>query len=116
MMLNDVGQTFGHANRFNRDAVGSVNFEEWSHTSVWTDSSRCIANIQKSMTGTLDHPVITEAGRKFLADLLVQLSDHQLHDLFEVARFQLRSGHSIAEWVDAFKHKRDEVVNRTCPM
>ena len=115
MMLNDVGQTFGHANIFNRDAPGSVNFAEWSHTTVWTDSSSCIANIQKSMTGTLDHPVISEAGRRFLADLLVQLSDRQLHDLFDVARFQLRSGHSTDEWVDAFKHKRDEVMNRRCP-
>jgi hypothetical protein len=115
MMLDDVGQTFGHANRLNRDAPGSVNFEEWSRAKVWTDASHCVANITKSATGTLDHPVISEAGRKFLADLLVQLSDRQLLDLFGVARFELRSQHSAAEWADAFKRKRDEIVNRICP-
>ena len=115
MILNDVGLTFGHANAFNANAPGSVNFDEWSKTKVWADSKGCVAEIKKSITGTLDHPTISEAGRKFLADLLVQLTDQQLHDLFDVARFQLRSGHSIDEWVDAFKHKRDEIVTRSCP-
>jgi hypothetical protein len=74
------------------------------------------------MTGTLENPLISESGRKFLADLLVQLSDAQLHELFDVARFPLRSRSggakrpvTIDQWVDAFKQKRDEVVNRTCP-
>lgn len=116
LMLNDVGQTFGHANRLNRDAPGSVNFDEWSRTPVWSDPNRCVANISKSLTGTLDHPAISEAGRKFLADRIAQLSDAQLHDLFDVAHFDRRSGHSIDEWVDAFKRKREEILNRRCPM
>jgi hypothetical protein len=115
LMLNDVGQTFGHANRFNRDAPGSVNFDEWSHTPVWSDAKRCVADLSKSVTGTLDHPVIGEEGRRFLADRMVQLSDAQLHDLFDVAHFERRSGHTADEWVDAFKRKRDEIVNRQCP-
>ena len=115
MMLNDVGQTFGHANHFNRDGPGSVNFEEWSRTPVWSDSRRCVANISKSITGTLDHPLIGEAGRRFLADLLGQLSDAQLLDLFTVAHFEQRSGHRADEWVDAFKHKRAEILNQKCP-
>jgi hypothetical protein len=116
MMLNDVGQTFGHANRFNRDVPGSVNFEEWSRIAVWSDPKRCVANISKSITGTLDHPVIGEAGRKFLADLMAQLSDTQLRDLFDVAHFEMRSGHRSEEWIEAFKRKRAEIVNETCPM
>ena len=116
MILNDVGQTFGHANRLNRDVPGSVNFQEWSRTPVWSDPKRCVANISKSITGTLDHPVISEAGRKFLADLMVQLSDRQLHDLFDVAHFELRSGHRSGEWVEAFKRKRVDILTQTCPM
>jgi hypothetical protein len=122
MILNDVGLTFGHANTFNHNGSGSVNFDEWSRTSVWKDSKRCVGNLPKSMTGTLENPLISESGRKFLADLLVQLSDAQLHELFDVARFPLRSRSggakrpvAIDQWVDAFKQKRDEVVNRTCP-
>jgi hypothetical protein len=115
LMLNDVGQTFGHANRLNRDAPGSVNFDEWSRTPVWSDPQRCVANISKSLTGTLDHPVIGEDGRKFLADRIAQLSDAQLHDLFDVAHFERRSGHTVDEWVDAFKRKRAEILNQHCP-
>jgi hypothetical protein len=92
-----------------------VNFDEWSHTPLWSDPKRCVANLSKSLTGTLDHPVIGEDGRRFLADLMTQLSDTQLHDLFAVARFERRSGHTVDEWVEAFKRKRDEILNHQCP-
>jgi hypothetical protein len=67
--------------------------------------------------------MISEEGRRFLADLLMQLTDQQLHDFFESARVTLRvrdprdprSGlPTIDEWVDAFKQKRDQIVNRVC--
>jgi hypothetical protein len=123
MMVHDLGLTFGHANLFNRNRVGSANLDEWSHARLWKDPTHCIGNLPKSSTGTLDNPTISEEGRKFLADLLVQLTDVQLHDLFEAARFPRRSTISdnapdrttIAQWVDAFKQKRDEVVSVTCP-
>jgi hypothetical protein len=119
MLITDLGLTFGHASRLNRDAVSSVNFDQWSRTSVWDNPRSCTGNLLKSNTGTLDHPLISEAGRKFLADLLVQLSDAQLRDLFDVARFPERRspsirGATLEEWVDAFKRKRDEIVHHTC--
>ena len=58
-----------------------------------------------------------------IPDLLGQLSDRQLGDLFEAARVELRlrapgdasSGHpSTAEWVDAFKQKVAEIATRRC--
>ena len=122
MMVHDLGQTFGHANVYNRDRVGSVNLAEWSGAPIWQDGKRCVAYLPKSLSGTLDNPVITEDGRRFLADLLVQLTDAQLHDLFGVARFPQRrnpeggvEGTSVDQWVAAFKKKRDDVVNHTCP-
>ncbi|HEV3214802.1 MAG TPA: hypothetical protein VGZ27_03720 [Vicinamibacterales bacterium] len=119
MMIPDLGTTFGHANAFNRDGPGSVNFQNWSQTPIWRNEKKgngnCIGNLPGSVSGTLDNPPVSEAGRKFLADLLVQLSDTQLHDLFEVARFTRRDPKaSIEDWVQAFKRKRDEIVNRTC--
>jgi hypothetical protein len=99
----------------NRNGPGSANFEQWSRARVWSDPAHCVADISRSMTGTLDHPVISEAGRTFLTDLLMQLSDAQLHDLFEVARFEERSGHSADEWASAFKHKRAEIASAHCP-
>ena len=125
MMLHDVGLTFGGANFFNRTATGSVNLPEWAKTPVWRDAKTCVGHISKSRTGTLGDPKIGEAGRAFLADLLVQLTDQQLRDLFEVARVDLRHpdlngsdsarGTIVDEWIAAFKRKRDEIVSNHCP-
>ena len=134
MMINDLGLTFGKSSRFNDNARSSMSLTDWVRTPVWKDENsegrngsegapRCVGNLPKSFTGTLDDPVISEPGRRFLAGLLTQLSDAQLRDLFEVARVHLRtrtpgdplSGMAtVAEWVDAFKMKRDQIVNRRC--
>jgi len=123
MLLNDVGLTFGRATTFNNNTKSGVNLVGWSRTPVWKQTTGCVGNLPKSMTGTLNDPVISEEGRQFLADLLMHLSDSQLHDLFDVSRFQLRlrnpgdvmSGYAtIDEWVAAFKDKRDQIVTRRC--
>jgi hypothetical protein len=121
MMINDVGLTFGQANRFNTNARGSVNLSGWSKVRVWRDSDRCVGNLPKSFTGTLENPVISEDGRQFLASRLSLLSDKQLHDLFTAARVERRKdnieGHQVTadDWVRAFKEKRDAIVNQHCP-
>jgi hypothetical protein len=122
MMLNDVGQTFGNANLFNRDNVSSVNFEGWSRTSVWTGADGCVGHMSKSLTGSLGDPKISEAGRSWLADRLSQLTDQQLQDLFAAAGVggrsrkpgTVESSATVLEWTAAFKRKRDEIVNRRC--
>ena len=77
-------------------------------------------DLPTSQSGSLDNPRISEAGRRFLSDLLIQLSDAQLRDLFSVSRFPERVDPGIRpttvdEWVGAFKKKRDEIASRTCP-
>jgi hypothetical protein len=123
MLLQDVGVTFGQANTFNSNATGSMNFSAWSRTPVWKDATKCVGNLPKSFTGTLDNPIIGEAGRAFLADLLGKLSDSQLQELFEVSRAKLRlrsptdpksAVASNDDWVDVFKRKRDEINARRC--
>jgi hypothetical protein len=123
LMVHDIGLTFGRATKRNNNEPSSVNFAEWSKTPVWRDAKKCVAGLEKSFTGTLENPVISEAGRAFLADLLSQLSHEQIHDLFDAAHVDQRNlkpdsykgAASIAEWVDAFKHKRDEILNAHCP-
>jgi hypothetical protein len=82
-----------------------------------------VGNLPRSFTGTLKDPVISEEGRAFLANLLQQLSDDQIRALFEVARVNLRhrdpgkasSGlATVDEWVEVFKRKRAEIVDRRC--
>ena len=123
LMISDLGVTFGRATRSNANEPSSVNLEAWKQTPVWKDEAGCVGNLPKSFTGTLSEPVISEAGRRFLANLLMQLSDRQLQDLFEVARVDLRlrspgkvdSGFATeGEWIDAFKAKRQQIVERRC--
>jgi hypothetical protein len=122
LLVHDLGLTFGHANLFNSNDQGSVNFNGWSTTPIWKDARKCEGHLSKSASGTLGNPIISEAGRQFLAGLLVQLSDAQLHDLFDVARVDQRSRKpgskkppaSTDEWVAAFKQKRDAIVANHC--
>ena len=121
MMVSDLGQAFGSGNIYNRDSIGSVNLKEWSKNSVWKNPKRCIGNLRMWVTGTLENSPISEEGRKFLADLLVQLTDVQLHDLFELAGFpsqrddKLKGETTVDDWVNAFKIRSAEVVNHTSP-
>jgi hypothetical protein len=123
LMISDLGLTFGRANWANVTDHASVNLVEWRRTPVWGDDARCVGNLPKSFTGTLRDPVISEEGRRFLAGLLTQLSDRQLRDLFEVSQvghrlrdpLDVSSGFpTIAEWVTAFKQKRQEITARRC--
>lgn len=122
MLINDLGLTFGRANTFNVNALG-MNLVQWAATPVWRKDDVCVGNLPKSLTGTLANPVISEEGRAFLAGLMTQLTDKQISNLFEVSRVTVRlrdpdkarSGYAtIGEWVDAFKAKRDQIVNRRC--
>jgi|KBSSwiS6_1023812.scaffolds.fasta_scaffold21514_1 hypothetical protein len=123
LYMHDVGLTFGHANLFDDNKEGSVSYEDWTSTPIWrADPKMCVGHMSRSVNGMLGDPQISEAGRKFLADLLVQLTDRQVRDMFEVARLDHRSRKpgtedppaSIDEWVNAFKAKREEIVNNHC--
>ena len=91
MMVNDLGQTFGRSNLFNRDAVGSVNLDEWTAAQVWSDPKRCIGDLPPSQTGTSQNPADQRVGPEVSVGPAEQLTDQQLHDLFEVARFEDRT-------------------------
>ena len=103
MLINDLGKTFGQATLTNADKKSAVNFEAWSGTPMWKNEKECVAQLSKSYTGSLEHPKVSESGRQFLAKLLSQLTDQQLRDLFEVARFSKRDPKvSTDDWVRVF--------------
>ena len=115
MMINDLGKTFGRASLTNADEKSAVNFALWSGTPMWKNEKACVAQLSKSYSGSLEHPKVSESGRRFLSRLLAQLTDRQLHDLFEVARFSTREPNvSVDEWVEAFKRKRDDIAAASC--
>jgi len=120
MMVHDVGMTFCGASLLNRASVSGANLREWSKTPIWKDAPHCIGNLPQSQSGTLTNPRISEAGRAFLANLLAQLTDAQLRDLFTAARFgekpgpEGESGGGVLDWVAAFKTKRDDIAAASC--
>jgi len=120
MMIHDVGLTFGTATLMNGQQRSSANLQEWSRTPMWKDVQHCVANLPPSQSGTLSNPIISEAGRKFLIDLLGQLTDTQIQDLFLTARFDEKpglngqGGGSVSDWAAAFNKKRQEIAAAHC--
>ena len=137
LMVQDLGSTFGRADQSTSDQA-KMRFELWSQHPVWdlqeeaayykrTGHKVCIGDLTASATARtegLDHPVISEGARKFLSDEMMQLSDAQIHDLFAAARsdetgekIKVDGGErtvTIDDWVQAFKKKRQEIVERNC--
>ena len=121
MLVHDVGLTFGVANTLNENAKG-MNLVDWAAAPVWKEGSACVGNLNRSFSGTLEDPVISEDGRAFLAELLAQLSDVQIRDLFEVSRVADRAVEekgairraTVDEWVSAFKTKREQIAQHRC--
>jgi hypothetical protein len=123
LMISDVGLTFGRASRTNANGASGVNLAAWRDAPIWKGDTGCQGNLPRSLTGSLEDPVISEEGRRFLAGLLARLSDRQLRDLFEAGRVELRlrspgdasSGFAtVSEWVEAFKAKRAQIEARRC--
>jgi hypothetical protein len=122
MYVTDLGGTFGGKDNFS-------SYKTWAQiTDIWKDRKNCIANFQGTDPGYHD-PKISEAGRKFLADLIGALSDKQIRDLFLGARFDLfgqynaplleKGGRSrqvtVDDWVRLFKKKRQQILSVRCP-
>jgi len=102
-----------------------MNLNGWKNTPVW--SHDCIGNLVSAEFAEedgLNNPRISEEGRRFLANLLNQLSDTQIRELFQVARVGITGetiedhGHkrpvNIDDWVAAFKFKRNQINDRRC--
>jgi len=121
LMVTDLGGTFGGKG-------GATSYRQWSKHKIWKDKKACVA----SMRGTSDSfrdPVISERGRRKLTALLKRLSDKQITDLFKGSRFDILGGEeypivaangksrkvTIADWVAAFKKKRDDIATAKCP-
>jgi len=125
MYISDLGSTFGRGNIWDQQTIGRANYKEWSRVPMWDDPATCRAKLgAKLRQATLKDPVVTEAGRRFLADLLVQLTDDQIRDIFEAGTIdqrgwptpgdEARKNGTIDQWVSAFKKRRDAIVNHHC--
>ena len=86
---------------------------------MWSDTYHCIGSLRmNSGNGSgLSDPEISEAGRKFLANLLANLIQHEskLRDIFDVAHIQEYDDHghnySVDDWVAAFEARAALIIN-----
>lgn len=107
-MLQDVGATFGPR---------KVNLRRWREAPIWRDRARCEIGMEHLPHGGATFvPVrISEAGRRFLASALRDLSRAQVQALFRGARFAPRYG-SIDAWTDAFEARVAQLADGPqCP-
>ena len=111
LVVKDLGATFGTATALNNS---KMNLDDWSGARIWREGAPCVGDLSRSLTGSLENPRISEAGRKFLASRLLLLRDQQIRDLFRAAMAERRGG-TIDDWVRVFKRKRDEIVKARCP-
>jgi hypothetical protein len=109
-IIHDLGATFG---------PHKVDLAGWRRTPVWSDREACRVSMRHLpfLGATFPETVITEDGRRLLANLLGAMSDRQIEALFSGARFAAFEqgrwfGPSADEraWVDAFQDKVRQVV------
>jgi hypothetical protein len=115
-LMQDVGSSWGPR---------KVDLAAWSTSPIWNDRATCTTSMDHlPYHGATFKPVkITDAGRRFLGNLLSQLSDQQLRDLFLSARFDQVSGMlgnrtaaPVDEWVKLFKTRVAQIATGpSCP-
>jgi hypothetical protein len=110
LVVKDLGTTFGKATARN---TSKMDLDDWSGARIWREGTSCVGDLPRSLTGSLENPQISEAGRAFLASRLLLLSDRQIRDLFRAAMVERRGG-TVDDWVRVFKRKRDEIVKARC--
>jgi hypothetical protein len=137
MLVQDVGASLGSGGLFTFNGSAKMNIDNWSNKKLWssvgTDTAprQCRAALTKSLTahGGLSNPSISEEGRRFDANLMCQLSDHQIEELFKASRAaEMPKYHNkdgsfkpgvdeasvIQKWVVAFKAKREDLAKGRC--
>jgi hypothetical protein len=120
--LHDVGGTFGRVGGDSK-RERKLDVEGWSQVPIWKDARTCTVAIDSPPLhgATFGEATISEAGRIFLAERLGRLSEGQIRDLFEGARFAdyaqaSQASRNPENWVRAFQAKVRQVVERApCP-
>ena len=106
-LIQDLGGTFGPT---------KIDLRNWRGTPVWTDASACRVSMEDLPFGggTFPKAQISEEGRRRLLELLTQLTDAQLTDLFRGSRITTFDGLSVeardpSAWVLAFQEKVQQI-------
>ena len=96
-MIHDLGATFG---------PNKVNLAGWTASPIWVDPGRCVLSMRQFpyQGGTFPDTQIGEAGRRLLVRELDTISDTDIREWFEGARFQ-----DVDAWTAAFRGKTRQI-------
>ncbi len=119
--MPDVGATFGRVGGATSER--KLDVEGWRATPIWKDRASCRVSIRapRMHGATFGEAEISEGGRRLLAERLRRLSERQVRDLFEGARFADYEGASpasrdVGQWVRAFQEKVSQIASGApCP-
>lgn len=102
-IIQDLGATFG---------PNKLELNHWRATPVWTDAAECRVSMASLPFNGATFPdrQISEEGRRFLLELIEQLSPAQIEDLFVASRVTtldtlLASSRDAAAWSRVFQEK-----------
>ena len=136
LMIQDLGSTFGSGAGVLH--LSKMNFNEWKSAEIFNTREEadllfekgqrlCVGKVTSNHVAGpdgLNDPLISEAGREFLAGLLNQLSDQQIHDLFFVGRVEYLQEYveengsqrkvTVDDWAQEFARKRAEINESHC--
>ena len=113
-IMQDLGASFGPT---------KVDLHNWRQGRIWKDGAGCLVSMEHLPWGggTFPEHRISEAGRQHLLQLLEQLSDSQLRDLFEASgitsldQVSAESHHADA-WIAVFKDRVQQIRDAgPCP-
>jgi hypothetical protein len=134
LMVQDLGATFGIGGK-KVGGFSAMYYKGWERMEIWNQQKEeefqretgrrvCFGRLTSPFHDGLIDPEISEEGRQFLDNLLSQLSDDQIRDLFHVARADKtdelvhENGRdqkvTIEHWLSAFKKKRNQIHERKC--
>jgi len=114
-IVQDVGASFGRGWQGIRGGHSKLEVQKWRASQIWQDD-RCTVSVPSPINGTFKPQVVSEEGRVFLLQLLDQLTDKNIEDIFVGARaHEFKPATPVSEWVKAFKARREQIRQKTCP-
>jgi hypothetical protein len=113
-MIQDLGATFGPT---------KVNIGRWPSAPIWADPETCMVTMRSFpwKGGTFPDVQISEDGRRLLAHGLEAITEEEIREIFQDARFpQFQTATEdeadLQEWVAAFRTRTRQIADAgPCP-